>query len=392
VKFLVSIVFFAVVIGGAIWAYRATHREPPHKTAGSEKVPVSVATADRQDFPVYLDSLGNVQAWNTVTVRSRVDGEIIKIGFDEGQFVKKGDLLVQIDPRPYKAALDQAVAKQTQDQATLENSRRDLQRYETVGTLAASQQQIDTQRSTVSQQEALLRADAGALDNAKVQLGYTTITAPISGRVGFRLVDQGNIVHAGDTGGIATIAEIQPIAVVFTEPQEELPGILDQLKSGHLPVTALTSDSTRMLGKGELDLVDNQVDQTTGSIKLKAKFANEDKILWPGLSVATRLLIRTEKNVVVVPDAAVQRGPDKLFAYVVGDDDKVAMRNLDVGEIQDGKAIIKSGVKPGERVVTNGYYRLQPGSAVEVLNNGKGQSGRATVSKSSSTTRSPEVE
>lgn len=179
--------------------------------------------------------------------------------------------------------------------------RRDLQRFEKVGTLAATQQQIDTQRSLISEQEALVKADAGVIDNARVQLGYTTISAPISGRVGFRLVDQGNIIHAGDTGGVATIAEIQPIAVIFTEPEEELPRILDELTSGPLEVTALTSDGKRVLGKGELSLVDNQVDRTTGSIKLKAEFANEEKILWPGLSVSTRLLITTRKNVVVIP-------------------------------------------------------------------------------------------
>ena len=398
VKLLVSIVLFAGLLGGSIWAVRAYRPglEKADKNAGDEKIPASVATAKQQDFPVFLDSLGNVQAWNTVTVRTRVDGEIQKIAFDEGQFVKQGDLLAEIDPRPFQAALDQAQGKKTQDEATLANARRDLERFEKVGTLAATQQQIDTQRSLVSQEEALVKSDAGALDNARVQLGYTTIRAPISGRVGFRLVDQGNIVHAGDAGGIATIAEIQPIAVIFTEPQEELPRILEELKGGPLQVIALTSDSTRELGKGELSLVDNQVDMTTGSIKLKAKFANEDKILWPGLSVSTRLLITTEKNVVVIPDAAVQRGPEKLFAYVVGANDKIEMRNLDVGEIQDGQAVIKNGIKAGERVVTAGYYRLQPGSTIE-LQNSKQQmptpdSATAMGSNQARRSRSPEVE
>jgi multidrug efflux system membrane fusion protein len=398
VKLLVSIVLLAGLLGGSIWAVRAYRPglEKADKNAGDEKIPASVATAKQQDFPVFLDSLGNVQAWNTVTVRTRVDGEIQKIAFDEGQFVKQGDLLAEIDPRPFQAALDQAQGKKTQDEATLANARRDLERFEKVGTLAATQQQIDTQRSLVSQEEALVKSDAGALDNARVQLGYTTIRAPISGRVGFRLVDQGNIVHAGDAGGIATIAEIQPIAVIFTEPQEELPRILEELKGGPLQVIALTSDSTRELGKGELSLVDNQVDMTTGSIKLKAKFANEDKILWPGLSVSTRLLITTEKNVVVIPDAAVPRGPEKLFAYVVGANDRIEMRNLDVGEIQDGQAVIKNGIKAGERVVTAGYYRLQPGSTIE-LQNSKQQmptpdSATAMGSNQARRSRSPEVE
>jgi len=381
-KFFTSLAFLAVLVVGGYWAWQ--HYRPAQQksaTHGDEAVPATVATAERRDFPVYLDSLGNVQAWNTVTVRSRVDGEIIKVAFDEGQFVKAGDLLIQIDPRPFQATLDQAVAKQGQDEANLTNMKRDLERFEKTGTLATTQQQIDTQRSTVKQQEELIKADQGAIDNDRVQLAYTTIKAPISGRIGFRLVDQGNIIHATDTGGVATIQQIQPIAVIFTEPEEQLPRILDKLKGGALPVEAYTSDSKRLLGKGELSLVDNQVDMTTGTIKLKAKFANGEKVLWPGLSVSTRLLINTEKNVVVIPDAAVQRGPDKLFAYVVGSDDKVEQRDLVVGEIQDGQAVIKSGVKPGERVVTSGYYRLQPGSKVELPHEQKKE-------KSSSTTAS----
>jgi multidrug efflux system membrane fusion protein len=386
----------AAAVSTGIWAYDV-HEASLKNTAHNhedKRIPASAATAKRMDFPVYLDSLGDVQAWNMVTVRSRVDGEILKIAFDEGQDVKQGDLLVQIDPRPFQAALDQATAKKTQDEANLANMRRDLQRFEKAGTLATTQQQIDTQRSLVTQQEALVKADDGVIDNARVQLGYTTIRAPISGRIGFRLVDQGNIIHAGDTGGVATIAEIQPIAVIFTEPEEELPRILDELKNGPLPVTASTSDGKRVLGKGELSLVDNQVDMTTGSIKLKAKFANLQKLLWPGLSVSTRLLITTRKNVVVIPDAAVQRGPDKLFAYVVGAGDKIEQRNLKVAEIQDGQAVIERGINPGDRVITSGYYRLEPGSIVE-LPEAPGEKqpkkpARATASDGKS--RQPEVE
>lgn len=400
IKLVVLIILIATAVAGGFWAY-GVHQKPEKTASLNEpKIPASVATAERKDFPIYLNGLGDVQAWNTVTVRSRVDGEITKIAFDEGQFVKQGDLLIQIDPRPFQAALDQATAKKTQDEANLANMRRDLERFEKVGTLAATQQQIDTQRSLVSQQEALIKEDIGIIDNARVQLGYTTIRAPISGRVGFRLVDQGNIIHAGDAGGVATIAEIQPIAVIFTEPEEELPRILDELKSGPLEVTALTSDGKRVLGKGELSLVDNQVDMTTGSIKLKAKFANEEKILWPGLSVSTRLLITTRKNVVVIPDAAVQRGPDKLFSYVVGPGNKVERRDLKVAEIQDGQAVIESGISPGDRVVTSGYYRLEPGSIVDLPNRTEDkkqetpQHERATASDGgfSKRMRSPEVE
>ncbi|HET6389666.1 efflux RND transporter periplasmic adaptor subunit [Hyphomicrobium sp.] len=361
------LIILAGVAAGGYWAWQ--HRRVATQSAEMKpdpRVPVSVVTAETKNFPVYFDSLGQVQAWNTVTVRSRVDGEITKVAFEEGQFVKAGDLLIQIDPRPYQAALDQAVAKKAQDETNLANLKRDLQRFEKVGTLAITQQQIDTQRSNIAQQESLIKADVGAIANAQVQVVYTTIKAPISGRVGFRLVDQGNIIHAGDAGGVATIAQLEPIAVIFTEPEEQLPRILKELKRGPLPVTAYTSDGKQELATGELTLVDNQVDMTTGSIKLKGKFPNREHTLWPGLTVATRLLITTEKNVVVIPDAAVLRGPDKLFAYVVGPGNKAERRELVVGEIQDGQAVIQSGVKPGEKVVTSGYYRLEPGSLVDL--------------------------
>ena len=334
--------------------------------ADQARVPVDVATAQREDFPVYLNGLGVAQAWNTVTIRVRVDGQIDKINFQEGQMVNQGDLLLQIDPRPYQAALDQAAAKKALDEALLANSKHDLERYSKVGTLAVSQQQIDTQAALVKQQEAQVKADQGAIDNAQVQLGYTTITAPIAGRMGFRLVDRGNIVHANDQTGVAVITQIQPIAVVFTAPEEELPRINTALKGGPLPVTALTSDGKAELDKGTLALVDNQVDIATGSIRLKAKFDNPDLKLWPGLTVATRLQIETLKSSVVVPDIAVQRGPDGLFVYVVGDGNKVEMHKVDASVIQDGKAVISSGIDAGQRVVTSGSYRLQPGTPVEI--------------------------
>ena len=334
--------------------------------ADQAAVPIDVAVAEREDFPVYLNGLGVAQAWNTVTIRVRVDGQIDKVAFQEGEMVKQGDLLLQIDPRPFQAALDQAAAKKALDEALLANSKRDLERYTKVGTLAVSQQQIDTQAALVKQQEAQIKSDQGAIDNAQVQLGYTTITAPIAGRMGFRLVDRGNIVHAGDQQGVAVITQIRPIAVIFTAPEEELPRINVALKGGPLPVTALTSDGKQELDKGTLELVDNQVDITTGSIRLKAKFDNPDLKLWPGLTVATRLQIQTLKNALVVPDLAVQRGPDGLFAYVVNNDGKVEMRKLDVSLIQDQSVVAKGGLAEGERVVTSGSYRLQPGTPVEV--------------------------
>jgi multidrug efflux system membrane fusion protein len=229
-----------------------------------------------------------------------------------------------------------------------------------------TQQQIDTQRALIAQQEAQIRNDQAVIDNAQVQLGYTTIRAPISGRIGFRMVDEGNIVHAADATGVASIAQLEPIAVIFTAPEEQLPRINEALKGGPLPVVAYTSDGKTQLDEGTLALVDNQVDTTTGTIRLKGEFPNKDHKLWPSLTVSTRLLIATLHDVVVVPDVAVQRGPNGLFAYVIGKDDKVAMRKLNVENIQGGRAVVAQGVTPGEQVVTSGYYRLQPGSTVDI--------------------------
>jgi membrane fusion protein, multidrug efflux system len=361
-----TILLVAAGFGGWRWYETNAHRAAGKPATAPTAAPVDTATAQRTDFPVYLSGLGVAQAWNTVVIRTRVDGQIDKVAFKEGETVHQGDLLLQIDSRPFQAALDQALAKKTLDEALLANSKRDLVRYTTVGTLAVTQQQIDTQRALVQQQQAQIKSDQGAIDNAQVQLGYTTINAPIAGRIGFRLVDQGNIVHAGDPTGVAAIAQIEPIAVVFTAPEEQLPRINDALNSGPLPVIAYTSDGKTELDKGTLALVDNQVDATTGTIRLKAEFPNTKHKLWPALTVATRLLIETLHDVVVIPDVAVQRGPDGLYAYVVGEDGKAQMRKLEVGVIQDGRAVIAQGISVGDRVVTSGYYRLQPGSPIEL--------------------------
>jgi multidrug efflux system membrane fusion protein len=366
-RLLAVVVVGAAAVWGVHWyATGGSAKKDFSAKTNEATVPVDVAAAERQDFPVFLNGLGVAQAWNTVTIRARVDGQIDKIAFKDGQIVKQGDLLLQIDPRPFQAALDQAAAKKALDEALLANSKRDLERYTKVGTLAVSQQQIDTQAALVKQQEAQINSDQGAIDNAQVQLGYTTITAPIAGRMGFRMVDRGNIVHASDQQGVAVITQVQPIAVIFTAPEDELPRINAGVKAGPLPVTALTSDGKTELDRGTLALVDNQVDTATGSIRLKGKFDNADTKLWPGLTVATRLQIETLKNAVVVPDVAVQRGPNGLFVYVVGDDSKVEMRKAEVDIIQDGKAVVKSGVEAGQQVVTSGSYRLQPGTPVEI--------------------------
>lgn len=366
----VRTMIFAIVLGAGafgLWQWRQAARMRPAPTSlASVPVPVDVARAERGDFPVYLNGLGVVQAWNTVLVRTRVDGQIDKVAFSEGQTVQRGDLLLQIDPRPFKAALDQAQATKAHDEALLANSKRDLVRYTTVGTLAVTQQQIDTQRALIAQQEAQIKNDQGVIDNAEVQLGYTTIRAPLSGRIGFRLVDEGNIVHASDATGVASIAQLEPIAVIFTAPEEQLTRINEALKSGPLTVDAYSSDGKTLLDEGTLALVDNQVDATTGTIRLKGEFPNKANKLWPSLTVSTRLLIATLHDVVIVPDAGVQRGPDGLFAYVVGKDNKAEMRKLNVRNIQDGRAVVAEGIKPGERVVTSGYYRLQPGTQLDL--------------------------
>jgi multidrug efflux system membrane fusion protein len=342
-------------------------RSPP-PAAKPAAAPVRVAAVARKDFPVVLTGLGTVQAMNTVTVRSRVDGQIVQVAFEEGQMLKEGDLLVQIDPAPFKAALDQATAKLAQDQASLTNAKQDHERTsELVKKGFATPQLLDQRVAAVNSLTAQIEADKAAIESAKVQLAYTTIRAPLAGRAGFRQVDQGNIVQTQEPAGILTIAQVQPIAVVFTAPEQQLPDINAALKGGSLEVTAFSSDGQRRLGDGSLKLVDNQVDVASGTIKLKASFPNEDNALWPGLSVTTRLLVSTVKSAVVVPDAAVQRGPDGLFAYVVTKDGKAEMRELKVSRIADGQALVEHGLSPGDRIVTSGHYRVQPGAAVEVI-------------------------
>src|SRR4051794_26847533 len=326
-------------------------------------VPVTVAAAGKTDFPVYLTGLGTVQGFNTVLVRTRVDGQIDKISFKEGQLVNQGDLLAEIDPRPFQAALDQAKAKKAQDQANLANANLDLQRYTKLGEFA-TRQQTDTQRSTVAQLTAQVASDDAAIFNAQTQLDYTQIKSPISGVAGLRQVDVGNIVNASTQTGIVTIAQIEPIAVIFTAPEEQLPYINDAQAGQPLKAIAITTDGKKPLAEGTLAVVNNQVDATSGTIRLKAVFDNKDHALWPGQSVSTRLLVKTLKDATVVPDEAVQHGADGLYAYVVNQDNKAELRKLKVGQSFDGRSVVESGLSPGERVITVGQFRVQPGSLV----------------------------
>jgi multidrug efflux system membrane fusion protein len=336
------------------------------KSAPPVAVPVTVAPVERSDFHVYLNGLGVVEPYDTVTVSSRVDGEITKVDFRQGQMVEKGDVLAEIDPRPYQAALEQAQAKKAADEATLKDAQLNLQRYTTLNKEDfSSRQQLDAQQATVDQLEAQIKGDQGAIDNAQTELSYTTIRSPLTGKTGFRLVDPGNIVHASATTGIVTVVKLQPISVVFTAPEEDVPAINKALAAGVVPVDALSSDGLRMLSHGHLALVNNTVDQASGDIRMKATFANTDNILWPGLSVSTRLLLETLKNVIVVPVDAVQRGPNGLYAYVVGKDDKAGMRDIEVAQQGERLAVVTRGLSPGESVVTEGQYRLRDGVVVK---------------------------
>jgi multidrug efflux system membrane fusion protein len=358
------------IIGTATWWYAT--RDPagadrPRFDRRGDDGPVSVvmAAVDRKDVPVHVEGIGTVQASNTVLVRARVDGQLDAVSFREGQDVAAGDVLAQIDPRLFRAALAQAQAAKAKDEAQLANARLDLQRTLNLAQRAyATQQSVDTQKAQVAQLEAALQADQAMIDNAAVQLGYTTIRAPISGRTGVRLVDQGNIVHAGDPGGIVVITQLQPISVVFTLPQQTLLAVNAALARGEVPVTAFGSDRKTVLEQGVLSVVDNQIDSQTGTIKLKATFANAERKLWPGQFVNIRVRLDVRKNSIVVPAPAVQRNATGTFAYVVNPDRKVEMRPIKVAQIDEGIALVDSGLDPGQNVVVLGQDRLRPGAAV----------------------------
>ena len=366
---IAAMVTLAAVWGAYVgWRHHAI-ANPAAVTASapSSTIPVSVATAQRRDVPIYLTGLGTVQAFNTVTVKTWVDGELKKVAFAEGQDVKAGDLLAQIDPRPFQAAYDQAVAKKVQDEANLANAKLDLQRFADLATRNfAPKQQVDTQRAMVAQLEAQIQGDQAAIDNAKTQLDYTTITSPLTGRTGIRLVDQGNIVHASDATGLVVVTQLQPISVIFTLPESELTAIQSALKAGPIRIFAMSRDDNRQLAEGTLAVLDNQISQTTGTMRLKGTFPNKDGALWPGEFLNIRLLARIEPNVVTVPSGALQRGPDGYYAYIVKPDSTVEAKPLKVGQITDGVAIVEDGVAAGDRVVTAGQYRLQPGARVAV--------------------------
>jgi multidrug efflux system membrane fusion protein len=338
----------------------APRKEPP-------AILVDTAAVTHADVPIYLLGLGTVQAFYTVTVTARVDGELQKVAFTEGQTVHKGDLLAQIDPRPNQAAFDQAIATKVRDAAQLANARRDLERYIVLQPQdLASKQTLDTQRALVDQLAAQLQVDQAVIDNARTQLEYTRIASPINGRTGIRLVDPGNIVHAADSTGIVVVTQVQPISVIFTLPEEDLPAVNAALAAGPVEVTTLSRDGNTELDRGTLMLVDNEIDQATGTAKLKAIFGNAHDALWPGQYVNARVRVRTESDALTLPTAAVQLGPNGPFTYVVKADSTVEVRPLKIGSESGGMTVVRTGLALNERVVTSNQYRLQAGTHVRV--------------------------
>jgi multidrug efflux system membrane fusion protein len=360
-----------VVVVGATLIYVFTGSPPQQRRSpfGAEggPVPVLAAPAAKADVPVYLDAVGTIKALNTVTVSPQVDGKLLSVGFKEGDDVKKGDVLARIDPTTYQAQLDQAIAKKAQDAAQLGNAKVDLDRYEKLAaTNAINRQQLDTQKALVAQDDALVQSDQAAIESAQATLGYTTIIAPIDGRTGIRQVDEGNIVHAASSPAIVVITQITPISVIFNLPQQDIGKVTDAFAKAPLTVEAQRPDSDAVIDRGVLRVVDNQVDPTTGTVKLKAEFPNANLRLWPGQFVNVRLLIDTLKDVVVIPTGAVQRGPNGTFVYVVKDDNTAAMHPIVVQKQDETQTVVKSGLTPPERVVTTGFVRLTDGSKVTI--------------------------
>jgi membrane fusion protein, multidrug efflux system len=359
------------IVFGLVWL---TSSHPSSgKPDAEDTIPVATDKVRRQDIPVYLDGLGKVQALNTVTIRAQIDGKIMQVTFREGQNVQAGDLLLQIDSRPYQAALDQAIAKQNQDQAQLGYAKKVLDRdTELFDKKILDRQSLDLQQATTAQLEALVKADEAAVANAKVQLEFTKITSPIDGRVGLRLVDQGNIVHANDQAGLAIITQVRPISVIFTLPESNLREVTKRVEASatnkSLVVVAMDRENNQILGEGELGAVDNQIDETTGTIKLKAIFQNRQLDLWPGQFVNVRLLVDTRRQALVVPSSAISQGPNGEFVYVIRPDLSAEVRAVKIGISEGGFTVIENGVGEGDNVVVDGQYLLKSNARVRLKN------------------------
>jgi len=395
-RWWVWVIVLALIAGGAYWYFHARGTEAQSSQAGGAAaggqggggrrsaggpggpmvVPVVVATAHKGDLPVYFNGLGTVTAFNTVTVRSRVDGQIVKIHFTEGQMVHQGDSLVEIDPRPFQVQLEQAQGQLAKDQAQLHDVQVDYQRFQLLfkeGVIP--KQQVDTQQAQVGQSEGAIKADQAVVDNAKLQLVYAHVTAPISGRIGLRLVDMGNIVHASDTNGLLVITQLQPIAVIFSLPQDQLSQVMSKLHGAQLNVEAFDRDDTTKLAMGKLLTIDNQIDTTTGTYKLKAVFNNEKSDLFPNQFVNIHLLVDTKRNVTIIPTPAIQRGPQGTYVYVMHSDNTVKIQPVTVALSASNLVGVSNGLQPGDVVVTDGTDKLQDGSKVEPHTATSGQAG-----------------
>jgi multidrug efflux system membrane fusion protein len=365
----VALCLGAVGIGAATAAIVAVRASPsrnaPAEASAPPPVPAVIAQATRQDVPIYATGVGAVQAYQSVLIRARVDGTLLQVPVREGQEVKLGDVIAVIDPRPYQAALDQAKAKKAQDEAQLANARLDLVRFQSLSVQDfASRQQVDTQRALVNQNAATVTGDDAAIEAAQLNVSYCVITAPVAGRVGLRQVDAGNLIHATDAAGIITITQIHPISVVFTLPQEELPRVQLDMTNGSSPVLAYATDDKTVLGEGTLLTPDNTIDSTTGTIRLKATFANAANKLWPGQFINAHLRIGEARDAVTIPPPAIEHGPDGLYVYVVGPDMSAARQPVAIGYQTDKLATVTSGLAGGEKVVVEGQSRLQAGTKV----------------------------
>lgn len=365
------VILAVLLVGGvAVAAVKTSHWEFSSTPAKMPAPPIPVVTGEvgQEDFPIIHEGIGTVQAYNTVTIRARVDGTLQEVLFQEGQDVKAGDVLEVIDPRPFKAALDQAVATKAKDEAQLANARLDLDRYiKLAETSAVTKQQVDTQKALVDQLQASVVGDQAAIENAAVQLSYTTITSPITGRTGVRLIDAGNMIHASEGAALLVVTQMEPIFVTFTLPQDVLDETIAAKARGPVRVEAYKRDSTTKLATGTLTVVDNQIDTTTGTIRLKATFANSDRRLWPGAFVNVGVITEVRHDATVVPAQAVQRGPNGYFVYAVKPDRTVEMRPITAGGTTAGVTLVERGLTPGERIVLDGQYKLQPGAKIQPI-------------------------
>jgi multidrug efflux system membrane fusion protein len=377
------VVLVLACAGAAVWYVAGPARAPAARIAQPQApIPVTVIEVARRDFAIYVRGIGAVQAYNTVNVKSRVDGELQQVFFREGQDVRAGDLLAQIDPRPFEVLLRQAQAAKARDLAQLDTAKRDFARSEQLVERGFTPRQTyDTQKNLVAQLEAALLADEAAIDNAKLQLSYARITSPLDGRTGVRLVDAGNMIRAGDSGGLVSITQLQPISIIFTLPQELLGDVTAAMRAAPLAALAYTQDNKRRIASGVLELIDNAIDQATGTMRLKARFANDDAALWPGQFVSVRLALATRTDAPVIAGAAVQRNQDGTYAWVVKADGTVEIRPIKVETMQEDEALVGAGLAPGERVVVAGQSRLRPAAKVAPST----PPGRRAVAESQST-------